>query len=274
MELSRDPENGPIEFAGPIEADPGLAGQVLKFVNSSYFGFSNEISNVRMAITLVGIRTIKNFALWSAVFSLTPNPKCGPFELKSLWQDSLRRAVTCTGSRQAVRAERIEGIMAFSAALLQDMAIPLLAKQLPKEYEQILIARCDCKRRMSEIEREQFGWDHAEAAGRLARMWKMPEGFVYLLERHTQLGELSTGRPLDIAQFAVALSALLPSVSDTTWWDGESLEAAYDRARAGKGPKLASLLEQVDQEFTEFAPMLKLATPTTPLAAWYDRRPG
>ncbi len=272
LELSRDPENGPVEFAGPIEADPGLAGQVLKFVNSSYFGFSNEISNVRMAITLVGIRTIKNFALWSAVFSLTPNPKCGPFELKSLWQDSLRRALFARAAAKLFGLKEAEE--AFSAALLQDMAIPLLAKQLPKEYEQILIARCECQRRMSEIEREQFGWDHAEAAGRLARMWKMPEGFVYLLERHTQLGELSTGRPLDIAQFAVALSALLPSVSDTDWWDGERLEAAYDRARAGKGPKLANLLEQMDREFTEFAPMLKLATPTTPLAAWYDRRPG
>ena len=93
LELSRDPENGPPEFAVPIEADPGLAGQILKFVNSSYFGFSREIGNVRMAITLVGIRTIKNFSLWSAVFSLLPNPKCGPFDLKALWQDSLRRAL-------------------------------------------------------------------------------------------------------------------------------------------------------------------------------------
>src|SRR5271170_6973303 len=74
MELSRDPSSGPAEYAGPIEADPGLAGQVLKFVNSSYFGFTREISNVKMAITLVGIRTIKNFSLWSAVFSLLPNP--------------------------------------------------------------------------------------------------------------------------------------------------------------------------------------------------------
>ena len=64
---------------------------MLKFVNSSYFGFSREISSVKLAITLVGIRTIKNFSLWSAVFSLMPNPKCGPFDLKSLWQDSLRR---------------------------------------------------------------------------------------------------------------------------------------------------------------------------------------
>jgi HD-like signal output (HDOD) protein len=93
MELSRDADNGPGEYAVPIEADPGLTGQVLKFVNSAYFGFSREISNVKMAITLVGIRTIKNFALWSAVFSLMPNPKCGPFDLKLLWQDSLRRGL-------------------------------------------------------------------------------------------------------------------------------------------------------------------------------------
>lgn len=92
LELSQDPSNGPSEFAAPIETDPGLTGQVLKFVNSSYFGFSREIASVKTAITLVGIRTIKNFALWSAVFSLMPNPKCGLFELKNLWQDSLRRA--------------------------------------------------------------------------------------------------------------------------------------------------------------------------------------
>ena len=93
LELSQNPKNGPAEFAIPIEADPGLAGQVLKFVNSSYFGFAREISSVKLAITMVGIRTIKNFTLWSAVFSLMPNPKCGPFDLRTLWQDSLRRAL-------------------------------------------------------------------------------------------------------------------------------------------------------------------------------------
>src|SRR4029079_5498339 len=40
LELSQNPDNGPAEFAQPIESDPGLTGQVLKFVNSSYFGFS------------------------------------------------------------------------------------------------------------------------------------------------------------------------------------------------------------------------------------------
>ena len=34
LELSQDPDNGPAEFAVPIESDPGLTGQVLRFVNS------------------------------------------------------------------------------------------------------------------------------------------------------------------------------------------------------------------------------------------------
>ena len=57
LELSQDPTNGPAEFAVPIESDPGLTGQVLRFVNSSYFGFSREISSVKLAITLVRMLT-------------------------------------------------------------------------------------------------------------------------------------------------------------------------------------------------------------------------
>src|SRR6478672_12149845 len=50
LELSQDPDRSPSEFAAPIEADPGLTGQVLRFVNSSYFGFAREIASVKLAI--------------------------------------------------------------------------------------------------------------------------------------------------------------------------------------------------------------------------------
>ena len=77
-------------------------------MNSSYFGFSREISSVKLAITLVGIRTIKNFALWSAVFSLMPNPKCGSLDLKNLWQDSLRRALFARAMGKALGLKEAE----------------------------------------------------------------------------------------------------------------------------------------------------------------------
>ena len=182
LELSRDPNCGPADYAAPIEADPGLTGQVLKFVNSSYFGFSRKISSVKAGISLVGVRTIKNFALWNAVFSLVPNPRCGPFDLKGIWQDSLRRAVFARAVAQLQGLKTAEEI--FTAALLQDMAVPLLAKEIPQVYARLLEARNQGQRRLSNLESETFGWTHGQAAGMLARQWNLPEEFAALIEGH------------------------------------------------------------------------------------------
>jgi len=185
LELSQDPTNGPAEFAVPIEVDPGLTGQVLRFVNSSYFGFAREISSIKMAITLVGVRTIKNFALWSAVFSLMSNPKCGPFDLKSLWQDSLRRALFARALAKMLGMKEAEDT--FTAALLQDMAIPILAKESPQLYVKLLESRKQGQIRLSSLENQIFGWNHAQAGGMMARHWNLPDDFANLIENHTAI---------------------------------------------------------------------------------------
>jgi len=267
LELSQDPDNGPTEYATPIESDPGLAGQVLRFVNSSYFGFSREISSVRLAITLVGIRTIKNFALWSAVFSLMPNPKCGPFDLKSLWQDSLRRALFARHVGKWLGLRDAEDL--FAAALLQDMAIPLLARELPDRYLQLITGRNGGKRRLSELEREAFGWTHAQAAGYMARSWSLPEEFAILIEAHSDLDKWLAAETLEIGKVAVSLSAVLPAANDPTWNDRERCESAFEQLRRTRNDNmtLEQLFGLVDEGFKEFAPVLKLGTPAKSLVA-------
>jgi HD-like signal output (HDOD) protein len=268
LELSQDPDNGPAEFAIPIELDPGLAGQVLRFVNSSYFGFSREISAVKQAITLVGIRTIKNFALWSAVFSLMPNPKCGPFDLKALWQDSLRRGLFARAIGRMLGMKDAEEV--FAGALLQDMAVPLLAKELNRDYLDLLQKRND-GRRLHELERERFGWTHADAGGKLARIWNLPEGFAQLIENHTSLDAMLAAPTAQTGPLAVALSALLPSASDSVWHDGPNFDAACGKVlKAAPQGNLPEVLSQVDHQFTEFAPVMKLATPARSLVDCYN----
>lgn len=263
LELSQDPDNGPAEFAVPIESDPGLTGQVLKFVNSSYFGFSREISSVKLAITLVGIRTIKNFSLWSAVFSLMPNPKCGPFDLKSLWQDSLRRGLFARafGKLQGMK----DGEELFAASLLQDMAVPLLAKEQPQRYLKLLETRTLGESRLSDLERAEFGWTHAEAAGFMARHWSLPEEFAKLIECHTQLDQLMEAPTKEVGKLSVALSALLPANQDQTWFERDKFVSAYDKLASGKGKAVPELFTQIDAEFAEFAPVLKLTAPAKSL---------
>jgi HD-like signal output (HDOD) protein len=256
LELSRDPNCGPADYAAPIEADPGMAGQVLKFVNSSYFGFAGKISSVKVGISLVGVRTIKNFALWNAVFSLVPSPRCGPFDLKSIWQDSLRRALFARAVAKLQGLKATEEI--FTAALLQDMAVAPLAKEFPQVYVKLLEGRKEGRRRLSNLEHEVFGWTHGQAAGLLARQWNLADEFATLIEGHSSA--LDGQDPRTLGQRIVALSALLPSAADPLWIECSQWEEALARI-CPSAASPAGLLHQVDLEFTEFAPVLKLTAP-------------
>ncbi len=266
LELSQDANNGPIEFAKPIEADAGLMGQVLRFVNSSYFGFAREIASVRQALSLVGIRTIKNFALWSAVFSLIPNPKFGPFDLRSLWQDSLRRAVFARMLGKLLKLPNAEDL--FAAALLQDMAIPLLLKELPEQYSTLVERRGTERVRLSHLEREVFGWDHAQAAAALCRNWKLPEEFATIIERHPNFAELigDSGKQVDAA--CVALASLLPACKDEDWEERDAFLDGLARILPAASPSAEQLLREADSAFEEFAPMMNLAVPKRTLVEW------
>ena len=266
LELSKDPDNGPAEFAVPIEADAGLTGQVLQFVNSSYFGFSREISSIKLAITLVGIRTIKNFTLWSAVFSLMPNPKCGPLDLKSLWQDSLRRALAARQIGKVLGLKDADE--AFAAGLLQDMAIPLLAKELPEAYVELLNGREHGKFRLSDLERERFGWTHAEAAARMGRKWDLPNELIEPLAAHIDATNIVGDTTKSAGVRAVALSALLPASVDESWGECTQFEELYQTVR-GNGPSLVEFLAKVDEEFLEFAPVLQMSAPAKSLVDCY-----
>jgi HD-like signal output (HDOD) protein len=259
LKLSQDPNNGPAEFAAAIEADPGLASQVLRFVNSSYFSFSGKISDIKHGITLVGTRTVKSFTLWNAVFSLLPNPQCGPFDLRGLWQDSLRRALFARSVGRLLGIK--EGEEVFTAALLQDMAVPLLAKESPGAYAKLLQARNQGRNRLSALEQRVFGWTHAQAAGIMARQWNFPEEFALLVEGHLKVDDCAADPRAEPGKLAVALSALLPSIADPSWIECGELDGHYNEIGWTEHPPLETLLEEIDAEFRDLAPLLRIAMP-------------
>ncbi len=268
LELSQNPSNGPEEFAVPIESDPGLTGQVLRFVNSSYFGFSHEISNIKLAINLVGVRTIKNFALWSAVFSLMPDPKCGPFNLRILWRDSLYRGLFARVVGKQLGLKDAEE--AFAAALLQDMAIPLLSKNMASVYTKLLDATASSHHRLSTLERKYFGWNHAEAGGMIARQWNLPEAFGILIEQHADLEKWTNDPHASEATLAVALSAFLPSGSCEFWTEMDQFCDYYQKIKKPEMPEVRELFKMVDKHFSEVAPVLKIGVEGTTLVEHYD----
>lgn len=269
LNLSRDPNAGPTEYAETIEIDPGLTSQVLRYVNSSYFGFRSEIVSTRQAITLVGIRAIKNFVLYNAVYNVLPNPTRGGFDLQLLWQDSLRRALFARLISQAMGIKDAES--SFAGALLQDMAVPFLVDKLPEAYEVLLETReKEGKQiRLSILEEHAFGWNHAEAAGIMSKQWQLPKDFTTLVTAHTAIDKWSAQADSEPECFSVALSALLPACDSNEWPEYRQFERHYEKNRPRSAPSISDLLGSVDEQFAGFAPILRMNMPKENLVDKY-----
>jgi len=257
------------DLARPIEADPGLAAQILKFLNSSAFGFQSTISNIRQGVALVGIRIVKNFVLWKAVFSLIPKSKTGSFDVGMLWQDSLRRAMFARFLLLETRKGDPE--MAFAGALLQDMAVPLLLKAKAADYGHVLDTLSKSKgKRLSELEDEYFGWTHADAALVLGQHWKLPEALTDLTTHHLCTDKTTANSGQYPERAVVALSALLPSVVQTNWEDRQLFMSAFEASFPGKSPTFVTLFDRVDREFDQYAALLQITPPKQSLFTYIE----
>ena len=263
IELTKNPSNGPQELAVPISADMGLTTQILRFVNSSFFGFRYKITSLQMALSLASIRTIKNFVLWNGLFAVLPNPKSGPFSLKILFQDALRRAVFVRKIVQRL-APSIDGDEAFVCALMQDMAVPLLANLWHKEYEEMIqIVEKDPSVRLSRIERDKMGWDHSKAGIILANHWGFSSQVADAVSSHTSLIlQEKDEKPVVVSTVTVtALSALLPEVTDEQWLESQEFLNAYQKMFPGQIAALSEIMAQTDEEAKLLTGLVSLGAP-------------
>lgn len=258
------------DLVRPIEGDPGLSAQVLKFLNSSYFGFQSTISNVKQGVALVGIRIVKNFVLWKAVFSLIPKTKGGFFEVSMLWQDSLRRGMFCRFMLMEIKQGDPE--IAFAASLLQDMAIPLLLKLKGEDYAAVLQKRAGSPpgTRLSDLEKEAFGWNHAEAGGILGKNWKLPQQLTDMIVCHLDAEELAQNFAAAPEKTVVALSALLPMVAVPEWDDRELFFKLFNQILPDKERLLTDLFDKVDHDFEQYATILQIPKPKKQLLDYID----
>lgn len=261
LELSQQDDVGPNEFAAPILMDPGLTAQVLQYVNSAYFGFQQKISNVPMAINLLGCKSIKNFVLWKSLQNVIQPPPSKEFSINLLWQDSVRRAIFARNFAEKCQHESPEEV--FAGALMQDLAIPLLIGRLPNEYEKLLKQARAERRRLHELEEDQFGWNHAEIGALLCERWNFPPELVSMIRQHlvptSSFAETTSER-------IVTVTALLPSEAASLWKEQARLEKCVRMLIPHV--KAQELYYRTDHDFQQLAPSINLNSNCRSLMQW------
>jgi HD-like signal output (HDOD) protein len=173
-ELTANPDVSLDEVASVVERDPAITANVLKIINSAYFGLPRRVASVRETVKYLGIQPLKNIVLTVEVFEGMASGKTA----KSLQMDALARA--CAMRELLGRTPMAEA--AFAAGILADIGQLLIATRLPVDMQ--ALTRDQGGRSQEEVERERLGCAHSEIGGALLSLWNMPAALVEAVTLH------------------------------------------------------------------------------------------
>ncbi|MDR2741055.1 MAG: HDOD domain-containing protein [Treponema sp.] len=174
LEICDNVQTSPADLNHVISLDPVLVGRVLKLLNSAYYGLNHQVTSLVRAIIMLGINTVKNLALSTAIIGNLPAGKeSDGLDMEGFWRHSL-----CVGVAAKLLAEK-RGIdfkqreEYFTAGLLHDIGkIPLNAV-LKQEYMNA-VNMADVERiSLVRAEVRSLGIDHCAAGAMIADSWRL-----------------------------------------------------------------------------------------------------
>ena len=194
-----------------ISSTAGVAAKVIQTVNSALFSLRMPVTNVKHAVNLLGIQQIRSITLACATMDALPKPKSAFFDPESFWTDSLLQAMLSRSFAKKLHPNQAEDV--FTTCLLADLALPVLLCVWSEYYEPVIREWRQSPGRLSEIEREHFGWDHAQAGAWICQSWEFPEEMTCYLAAHNLSREKIYELELaDTIASIIAVAALSPSV--------------------------------------------------------------
>lgn len=187
IQMTSDSTTSPKEIAEIASSDPVLVSNILMIVNSSYYGLSRKIDNIRLAIVLLGFKEVRSIAIrcgFSRVLKHLGGH--GVYDTSNLWKHSYLVS-QCTeyfaGEDNPQRAGTL-----LTLGLLHDIgkfslyAVGLIMKQ--RGMKPVRAGTVPPDAHILEKEERMFGVNHSIVGGLLAQRWTLPERICVVIECH------------------------------------------------------------------------------------------
>ncbi len=176
------------DIAEAISADPSISMKVLRLANSAYYGVRQRVGSLAHAISLLGLKVIKNLVLTATVFRAlsSSGPEKRPlFNREQFWLHCLGTGLIARVlARSRTRESGIDPEETFAAGLLHDVGKIILEQHVHKKFEEALEKSAASGTPLHACEQEIIGLDHAVIGGKLAEKWNLPKELVRAISHH------------------------------------------------------------------------------------------
>ncbi|GGO79444.1 hypothetical protein GCM10011348_13720 [Marinobacterium nitratireducens] len=203
------------DIARIIEQDPAIAAKLMQLVNSALFGLRRQVSRIDEAVTIVGVRMIRDLMLATHLFSrYRQREQWNVFSFSKLHQRSMLLARLAQKIAADGGLDRNLQGQAFLAGLLLDFGIAVLANRDPDDYQALMEEAVRLKQPVYAMEKMRLGLTHAEAAAFLLGLWNLPFKVVeaVLLHHFPVTSPATDFEPLTAVHVA---DALLPPLANS-----------------------------------------------------------
>lgn len=181
--LLGDERSGASDFEQVIKPDPGMTANLLRAVNSAYFGLGREIASVRQAVTVIGTRRLFEIVASSSFSKIIPDQIPGyDIDARAFWLHCV--AVAVLGERVAGEISQRAPEMTFTAGLLHDVGKIVIGTFLDESAERVMSRMEDEGLAFVSAEREVLMTDHTEIGAELADRWHLPQGVLNAARYH------------------------------------------------------------------------------------------
>jgi putative nucleotidyltransferase with HDIG domain len=172
----RKPNASVADAARIIRCDVAMTANLMKLVNSAFFGSRREITSVDRAVAYLGLDTVAALALGHSLFQSGSSSERGGVNLEELWRHSLQ---TATAARAIALVEKLPPARvdeAFLAGMLHDVGRVVYAtRSTPKTGEPA---------GSNEDSADEMNLRHAEVGAYLLGLWGFPSHIVAAVALH------------------------------------------------------------------------------------------
>jgi len=174
------------DLGAAIGRDMAMTAMILKLSNSAFFSPRQTVSTPAEAVSILGIDLLRSLVLAHGLFSQAGGFRYPSFGLAHLWRHSVAVASATKQIAEAQGLGRSASAEYFTAGLLHDVGILVLASRFPEEYAQVLDLGRSGGSDLETAEYHVLGATHGEVGGYLLGLWGLPHAVVQAAAWHHQ----------------------------------------------------------------------------------------